>query len=273
MRFPDPFAFFAIFLVAGLALVAGAIYASHWSRRKRAEALEQAAQALNWSYQAQPGGIAAVLPGVGSLELFERGHARTRSVENLLCERKPDRPARLFDYQYVTGSGDSSRTWRQTVAAFDLDGIARLPAFTLVPETFWDWVADRFGYHDIDFDSHPEFSRRYKLRGGQRGRHPPPVPRHRARLPRGPYRPERPDRRPLADRFPPRQADRPHRDRILARRGRPGRHGPRASGDAGVTPRGNIPGHPAAGSCSSSRQEIAGRSQRPTTGGEPRGRR
>ncbi len=41
----------------------------------------------------------------------------------------------------------------------------RLPNFTLRPENLFHKIGQVFGYQDIDFDSHPEFSKRYLLKG------------------------------------------------------------------------------------------------------------
>ena len=40
-----------------------------------------------------------------------------------------------------------------------------LPEFELRPEHFFHKIGQALGYSDIDFETHPEFSRRYLLRG------------------------------------------------------------------------------------------------------------
>jgi hypothetical protein len=40
-----------------------------------------------------------------------------------------------------------------------------LPTFSLRPETIWHKIGGWFGHQDIDFESHPGFSRLYLLRG------------------------------------------------------------------------------------------------------------
>jgi hypothetical protein len=70
----------------------------------------------------------------------------------------------IFDYQYTTGHGKSRRTPRQTVLylqAADLN----LPDFALRPEHLFDKIGSALGFHDINFDTHPEFSRRFSLKG------------------------------------------------------------------------------------------------------------
>src|SRR5258708_8300663 len=64
----------------------------------------------------------------------------------------------LFDYRYTVGKS----TVVQTVAVFTQD--LQLPPFELRPEGFLDRIGDAVMHKDIDFDSYPEFSRRYLLR-------------------------------------------------------------------------------------------------------------
>ena len=70
----------------------------------------------------------------------------------------------IFDYRYTTGSGKNSHTYRQTVVFFrspDMD----LPQFELKPQSFFHGIGKLFGYQDIDFQSHPKFSKAFVLRG------------------------------------------------------------------------------------------------------------
>ena len=64
----------------------------------------------------------------------------------------------LFDYMYSQGKS----TVTLTLACFSQD--AELPPFELRPEGFFDRLGDAILHNDLDFDSHPEFSRRYHLR-------------------------------------------------------------------------------------------------------------
>ncbi len=41
----------------------------------------------------------------------------------------------------------------------------RIPDFVLAPENLFHKIGQAFGYQDIDFESHPDFSKRYLLRG------------------------------------------------------------------------------------------------------------
>jgi hypothetical protein len=64
----------------------------------------------------------------------------------------------VFDYTH--GNGKSSET--RTLTSFSQS--AELPPFELRPENIFDKIGDVLTQNDIDFDSHPEFSRRYHLR-------------------------------------------------------------------------------------------------------------
>ena len=70
----------------------------------------------------------------------------------------------LFDYRFTSGSGKNSSTYNQTVVAFKV-GHGQLPDFTCKPEHFFHKFADMFGYEDINFPEHPNFSKKYRLNG------------------------------------------------------------------------------------------------------------
>jgi hypothetical protein len=97
-----------------------------------------------------------------ALPLFGRG--RAKRVSNVLTRGSGDEEVAIFDYQYTTGGGRESRTWRQTIALFPR-GAGGVPDFVLAPEHLVHKIGQAFGYQDIDFDSHPDFSTRYLLRG------------------------------------------------------------------------------------------------------------
>jgi hypothetical protein len=78
--------------------------------------------------------------------------------------RAGDHEVKLLDYQYTTGGGNHSHTWRQTIALYPGAGTG-LPDFVLAPENVLHKIGQIFGYQDIDFDSSPVFSSHYLLRG------------------------------------------------------------------------------------------------------------
>lgn len=70
----------------------------------------------------------------------------------------------LFDYEYTVSGGRSSTKYEQTVCHFQ-SGKLKLPELAMRPESLWHKVGSVMGYQDIDFDSHPGFSKSYLLRG------------------------------------------------------------------------------------------------------------
>lgn len=95
------------------------------------------------------------------VQLFSDGHSK--SFRNILRGAGAGREMLVFDYEYTIGHGKGSRTWNQTVVAFPVKG--DIPSFKLQGETMFHRVGSVFGYQDLDFESSPEFSRRYLLRG------------------------------------------------------------------------------------------------------------
>ena len=80
--------------------------------------------------------------------------------------RRPPRST-LFPYTTLfrsTGSGKNSSIHRYTVALISHPDL-NLPKFFMEPENVFHKIGNVFGYHDIDFDDYPEFSKRYLLRG------------------------------------------------------------------------------------------------------------
>ncbi len=145
----------ASILVAALVLVLTRRY-----ERRRSEALSAAALQHGMSYDAE--GQPFTGQQVPAIELFNTG--RTREARNVMRGSSGGNEITLFDYKYVTGSGKNQSVHQQTVAAFRLPG-AGLPVFQLRHEGLFAKLASALGYQDIDFPDHPEFSRRYLLRG------------------------------------------------------------------------------------------------------------
>jgi hypothetical protein len=146
---------------AGMAALAvGGIALSRYLTRKRGREFEQAAMQMGFAYQLEDKPIEPA--DEARFHLFSQGHGRKfRNVARGGCSAGE---VVLFDYQYTVGSGKNSHTYCQTVALFRWPGTS-LPGFTLAHERWWHKVGTAFGYQDLDFDSNPEFSRRFLLRG------------------------------------------------------------------------------------------------------------
>jgi hypothetical protein len=150
----------ALVIAAVLVLVGGLIAVGIRMEKKRTEALEQACRMMGFTFQ--PDVDLELLKGFGDLPLYAHGHSRR--ARNLMTGRAGGRDVRLVDYQYTTGSGKNSHTWSQTVALFPEAGEG-LPDLLLAPETVFHKIGSAFGYQDIDFESSPDFSSHYLLRG------------------------------------------------------------------------------------------------------------
>jgi hypothetical protein len=147
--------------VAGvLALIGGIIAVSSRMEQQRTEALAAASQTMGFAFE--PDGDLEVLKGFGDLPLYGRGHSK--KVKNVMTGQAGDRDVKLFDYKYTTGGGKDSHTWSQTVALFPKAGEG-LPDLLLAPEYVFHKIGAAFGYQDIDFDTSPDFSSHYLLRG------------------------------------------------------------------------------------------------------------
>ena len=109
-----------------------------------------------------PKGDAALLESLRHFHLFSQG--RSRKITNMLHGESNDVELAVLDYRYTVGSGKNSHTYRQSVVYFRTP-VPTLPKFAVRPEGFFHKIGGAFGYQDIDFESHPEFSRSYLLRG------------------------------------------------------------------------------------------------------------
>jgi hypothetical protein len=151
-----------VFLFAGISLfVFVAIYAfGKVQAKKRTQALQMVAQEIGFTFKGDAWNNQPSNQQFGT-SLFGRG--RRRLFNNVMVGNSASVETSLFDYSYTTSSGKSSHTHTQTVAAYSQE--LWLPLFELRPEGFLDRIGDAFVHSDIDFESHPEFSQRFLLRG------------------------------------------------------------------------------------------------------------
>jgi hypothetical protein len=130
------------------------------SNQKRAEAIKHQSQIMDFAYQEKVERGSTEI--VYSLSLFLQGHSR--KTTNIMSGNYNHLPVTIADYQYVTGSGKNSSTHKQTFFIINSAKI-KLPVFKLQPENMLHKIADIFGQHDIDFESYPQFSKQYHLKG------------------------------------------------------------------------------------------------------------
>ena len=132
-----------------------------FAKRYRSESMEEIAKQWGWDFF--PVGDVEVEQEAKRLPLFQRGWAR--HLTNALAGARDEAPMHLFDYEFAVGAGRRTRTYRQTVAACLLKTSQSVPTFELRPEHLLDKFSALFGSHDINFTTHPEFSRLYRLSG------------------------------------------------------------------------------------------------------------
>jgi hypothetical protein len=155
-----------IWVLILLGLLALVVYLADYLEKKRREALEQVARSLGMSFSAElPEGIRSRLLQAG-FELFQRSGAR---FYNSMFKRLNDgTEIAIFDYSWKASRRRRRRREREyyfsVFWAYCED--LRLPHFRLHPEVpLLHDVAKAFGMQDINFENHPDFSRRYLLRG------------------------------------------------------------------------------------------------------------
>jgi hypothetical protein len=152
-----------IYLTTGLLLTAaivlfGVIRANR-NNQQRVLALKQMAQSMDFTFLEK--GESSIQWTFGGFELFSRGYSK--KYTNVLSGRFHNLPVLIFDYQYTTGGGKNTQVWKQTVLALESDKL-HLPKFLLRPENLLDKIGSALGHKDIDFETYPEFSKRYYLR-------------------------------------------------------------------------------------------------------------
>ena len=91
------------------------------------------------------------------------GLGRRRRVKNVIYGKWLGRELFCCDYRYVVGHGKHQRSYSQTILMMSLE--SSFPPFVMAPEGFFAKVAQVFGASDIDFLTHPEFSKSYVLKG------------------------------------------------------------------------------------------------------------
>lgn len=154
------------FLLIGgiLAMIAVIFIGSMLFERKRSEAMELVANELSLTFY--PKGDPALQASLGDMHLFKQGHSK--KFMNMMTGTANGVEVVIFMYRYKTGGGKHQHTHNQTVISFQSSNLA-LPQFEVRPERMFHKIGKAFGYQDIDFESHPGFSKQYLLRGPNEG--------------------------------------------------------------------------------------------------------
>ena len=150
----------ALIIFGIIAIVGGIIAIAKHFEKKRTDAIRSVADTMNFTFAEKPD--KALRERLSHFHLFSQGHSK--KIRNVLTGRAGETDVRVFDYRYTTGGGKNSHTWRQTVMLCESAKMS-LPNFALRPKHFFHKIGQVFGLHDIDFDTHPDFSKRYLLKG------------------------------------------------------------------------------------------------------------
>ena len=143
-----------------IALVGGIIFLVRYAAKKRKEALMALATEMGLQFSAVQD--EDLLEKMKMFSLFNKG--RARKMRNVMTTETDVARLSIFDYQYTTGGGESSHTYRQTVVALESEALV-MPVFSLRPEGFFHKLGAAIGMQDIDFENHPEFSDSFVLTG------------------------------------------------------------------------------------------------------------
>ena len=124
--------------------------------KKRTKQLSEISSDLKLSFY--PDGKDSIFESI-SFGIFDYGN-----VSNMMHGEISNAEFAIFDHRYTSGSGKDSSTYKQTAIYFNPRNL-NLPRFTLSPENLLHKIGSAFGYQDIDFPTHPDFSKRFLLRG------------------------------------------------------------------------------------------------------------
>ncbi len=155
MHLPVP-----IYIGAFIALAIVMMVFTYFADRKRTESLIPFAAEMGLTFEKDGNHLTGEIQS--RFDLFSRG--RSRKATNLIYGEANGTGVWIFDYRYTTGGGKNSTTHRQTVACIASTEL-QLPQFSLYREGIFSRLGSMLGMQDIDFDSHPDFSNQYVLKG------------------------------------------------------------------------------------------------------------
>ncbi|MBT8218920.1 MAG: hypothetical protein KJP00_03810 [Bacteroidia bacterium] len=138
-------------------------FLSRLFKNKRGEQIKALAFPLGMKYSEKD--EFGLIKLMGDFQLFKTGYSK--KIKNIL--RKKDdwlqSDIAIFDYQYTVSTGKSSVTYKQTVFFINSKDLA-LPQFLLKPEHFFHRIGKFLNLtQDIEFETYPEFSKKYLVQG------------------------------------------------------------------------------------------------------------
>lgn len=136
--------------------------------RRRTEQLQAQAQALGFNFEGEGWTNRRLAPPLETA-LFSKGH--TPQFKNVMTGNLGGLKVSIFDYVFVEGSGRGTRRCGQTVGAFSKSDVY-FPYFELQPSGILEKLSGDLTqlwgdltHKTIHFDSDPDFSKHYVLRG------------------------------------------------------------------------------------------------------------
>ena len=152
--------YFFFLSLAGILIFAGlSIWYNKQAAKKRTEGYARQAESLGLEFSEKRGDL---IDRISNFRLSQTG--RAKKTRNVLSGDAGDVSISIFDYQYTTGSGKNTRTSRQTVILLESPNI-NAPAFSMRAQGFFDKFGKALGFQDINFETHPTFSKMFVLQG------------------------------------------------------------------------------------------------------------
>lgn len=148
-----------VMIIGSICVVGIYLLINHYFEKERTRKLHEVSKQMGLGFH--PEGDPLLIDQLSEFHLFSQGDAK--KIKNMLHGRMQQTEVAIFGYQYTIGSGKNSRTAKQTVV-YVRDVSLDLPHFAMRPENVYHKIGQVFGYQDIDFESHPAFSKHYLLR-------------------------------------------------------------------------------------------------------------
>jgi len=134
--------------------------ASKRADKLRIDQIKKIANILKLSFSDE--GNQSIIKGLSEFHLFSQGSSK--EITNMIHGNYRNYEFALFDYEYVVEGSESNSSYKQSVIWFHSENLC-LPNFALRPENLFHKIGGVLGYQDIDFESHPKFSKTFLLRG------------------------------------------------------------------------------------------------------------
>ena len=150
------------YIIAGVAALVGVgALVSYVRDRKRRETYTEFCGIRGFSYDPQRAGGERRFREV--FDDFRKGN--DNSWRNTITGRTNNAAFTAFEYVWQEGGGKSRHTEERCGLIWESDDVS-FPKFALAPEGWFSKIGQLFGMQDIDFDDSPEFSKAYRLAGG-----------------------------------------------------------------------------------------------------------